>query len=63
VGDTFFREKRSVTDVERSGWSATGITEENFAKVRRLTVRSIAEQANINTETVSKILTEDLDMR
>jgi predicted transcriptional regulator len=29
----------------------------------RLTVRSIAEQANINRETVRKILTEDLDMR
>jgi len=30
---------------------------------RRLTVRSIAEQVNINRETVRKILTEDLDMR
>jgi len=30
---------------------------------RRLTVRSIAEQVNINRETVKKILTEDLDMR
>jgi DNA-directed RNA polymerase sigma subunit (sigma70/sigma32) len=30
---------------------------------RQLTVRSIAEQANINRETVRKILTEDLDMR
>jgi energy-converting hydrogenase A subunit M len=30
---------------------------------RRLTVRSIAEQANIDKETVRKILTEDLDMR
>jgi len=29
----------------------------------RLTVRSIAEQVNINRETVKKILTEDLDMR
>jgi hypothetical protein len=28
-----------------------------------LTVRSIAEQANIDRETDSKILTEDLDMR
>ena len=30
---------------------------------RRLTVRSIAEQLNIDRETVRKILTEDLDMR
>jgi len=30
---------------------------------RRLTVRSIAEQVNINRETIRKILTEDLDMR
>jgi len=29
----------------------------------RLTVRSIAEQENIDRETVRKILTEDLDMR
>jgi energy-converting hydrogenase A subunit M len=28
-----------------------------------LTVRSIAEQANIDGETVKEILTEDLDMR
>ena len=30
---------------------------------RRLTVRSITEQVNIDRETVRKILTEDLDMR
>ena len=30
---------------------------------RRLTVRSTAEQVNIDRETVGKILTEDLDMR
>jgi len=30
---------------------------------RRLTVRSIADQVNIDRETVRKILTEDLDMR
>jgi len=29
----------------------------------RLTVRSIAEQVNIERETVRKILTEDIDMR
>jgi len=30
---------------------------------RRLTVRSIAQEENIDRETVRKILTEDLDMR
>jgi len=30
---------------------------------RRLTVNCIAEQVNIDRETVRKILTEDLDMR
>jgi len=30
---------------------------------RRLTLRSIAEQVNIDRETVRKIVTEDFDMR
>ena len=51
----------SVTDEERSEQPATSRTEENIAKVRqivsenrRLTVRSIAEQVNIDRETVRK---------
>jgi len=70
VGDTFFEGRESVTDEERSGWPATSRTEENIGKIcqilranLRLIVRSIAEQVNINRETVRKILTEDLDMR
>jgi len=66
----FSEGRESVTVEERSGWPATSRTEENIAKVRqimqenrRLTVRSIAEQVNIDRETVRKILTEDLDMR
>ena len=60
--------RESVTDEERSGRPATSRTEENITKVRlrenrRLTVRSIAEQVNIDRETVRIILTEDLDMR
>jgi len=62
--------RESVADEERSGWPATSRTEENIAKIhqivhenRRLTVRSIAEQVDINRETLRKILTEDLDMR
>jgi len=66
----FSEGRESVTDKERSGWPATSRTEENIAKIHqivlencRLTVRSIAEQVNIERETVRKILTEDLDMR
>jgi len=66
----FSEGRESVTDEERSGRPATRRTEENIAKVRqilrenrRLTVRSIAEQVNIDKGPVRKILTEDLDMR
>jgi len=66
----FSKGRESVTDEERPGWPATSRTEENIAKICqivrencRLTVRGIAEQVNIDTETVRKILTEDLDMR
>ena len=66
----FSEVRESVTDKERSGWPATSRTEENIAKVSQivcenhpLTVRSVAEQVNIDRETVRKILTEDLDMR
>jgi len=59
-----------ATTTERSECPATSRTEEKIAKVlqivrenRRLTVRSIAEQVNIDRETVRKILTEDLNMR
>ena len=66
----FSEGRESVTDEERSGRPATSKTEENIAKVRQivhenrwLNVRSIEKQVNIDRETVSKILTEDLDMR
>ena len=65
----FSEGRESVTEEERSGRPATSRTEENIAEVRqfvrenrRFTVRSIAEQVNINRETVRKILTEDLDI-
>ena len=70
MGETFSDGRESVADEERSGRPATSRTKENIAKVRqivcenrRLTVRSIAQQVNIDRETVRKILTEDLDMR
>jgi len=57
----FSEGKESVTDEERSGRPATSRTEENIANVRqimrenrRLTDRSIAEQVNIDRETVRK---------
>jgi len=66
----FSEGNESFTDEERSGRPATSRTEGNIAKVRQivrenrqLTVRSIAEQVNIDRETVRKILTEDLDRR
>jgi len=66
----FSEGSESVTDQEKSGQPATNRTEENIEKFRqifrenrRLTVRSIAEQVNIDREIVRKILTEDLDMR
>jgi len=66
----FSEGRESVTDEKRSGQPATSRTEEKIVKVRqivrenrRLTVRSITEQVNIDRETVRKILTEDLDMR
>ena len=66
----FSEGSKSVTDEERLGRPATSRTEANIAKVRqivrenrRLTVRDIAEQVDIEKETVRKILTEVLDMR
>jgi len=66
----FSEGRESVTDKERSGRPATSRTEENIAKIHqivcenhRLTVTGMAEQVNIDRETVRKILTEDLDMR
>jgi len=54
--------RESVTNEERSGRPATSRTEEKFAKFRqivrencRLTVSSIAEQVNIDRETVRRI--------
>ena len=66
----FSEGREIVTDEEESGRTATSRTEENITKSRqivlenrRLTVRSIAEQANIDRETVRKILAEDLNVR
>jgi hypothetical protein len=61
-GRNIFMREDSVTDEDRSGWPAPSRTEENTAKICQivcencwLNVRSIAEQVNINRETVRKI--------
>ena len=66
----FSEGRDSVTDEERSGQPATSRMEENITKIyqivrenRWLTVRIIAEQVNIDRETVRKILTEDQKQR
>ena len=63
--ERFSEGRESVTDEERPGRPATSRTEENIAKVHqivcenhRMNVRSIAEEVNIDRETVRKILTE-----
>jgi hypothetical protein len=52
-----------VKDDERTGRPKTHRTDENVEKVRKLSVRMMAEELNIDRETVRKILTEDLGMR
>jgi hypothetical protein len=59
-----------MSDEDRLGQPATSRTGENIEKIHqivhkncRLTVTSIVEQVNIDTEIVRNILTEDHDMR
>jgi len=61
----FSEGRESVTDDERSGRPATSRTKENIAQVRQIVRenRRLAEQVNIDRETVREILTGDLDMR
>jgi predicted HTH transcriptional regulator len=64
-----FSEGREVPLIKRDQDGQQQTTEENgkicqiVHENHQLTVRSIAEQVNIDRETVRKILTEDLDMR
>jgi len=58
--ERFSEGRESVTDEERTGRPATSKTEENIAKVRqivrenrRLTVRNIPEQVNIDRENLN----------
>ena len=70
VGETFFWGKRKChrrreirTASNKQNWKNIPKIRQIIRENRRLTVRSIAEQVNINRETVGKILIEDLDMR
>jgi len=66
-----FREGReSVSDNPRSGRPATSVSDENIVKVRklitndrRLTVRMIADELQINRESVRQIVTQKLGMK
>lgn len=62
--------REDVEDDERSGRPVTMKTDENVERVRtlvrtdrRLGIRKIAEQLNMNKETVRRILTSDLYMQ
>ena len=62
--------RETVEDEPRSGRPVTSRTEENATKVktlvkadRRLTVRMIGDELNLNHQTVHNILTKDLGMR
>jgi hypothetical protein len=66
----FSGRKEDVEDDERHGRPVTMKTDENVDKVRtlvrndrRLSIRMIAEELNVDKETVRQILTENLKMR
>jgi len=70
VSETFFWGKRKCHWRREIRTASNKQNEENITKIRqivlenrRMTVRSMVEQVNIDRETVMKILTEDLDMR
>ena len=67
VGIKHFWMAVSVEDEPRSGRTCTSKTEENVTKVvrsdRRLTVRMIGSELNLNHRTVHDILTEELGMQ
>jgi len=59
-----------VEDEPRAGRTSTSTTDDNVERVRslvrpdrRLTLRMISSELNLNRFTVNQILTQDLDMR
>jgi len=67
---SFLEGRERVEDEDRLGRPLTSKTEENIERVntllrsdRRLTLRMLSEQSNLNRFTVHQILTEHLNMR
>ena len=68
--ERFSEGRESVKDDDRPGRPHTAVTDENTEKVqdvirkdRRLGVRAVAEEVNLDRESVRRILTEELNMR
>jgi len=66
----FLEGREQVEDEPRAGRTSTAKTEDNVERVRslvwsdrRLTLRMICSELNLNRFTVHQILTRDLDMR
>ena len=67
---SFFEGREQVEGEPRAGRSSTSKTEDNVERVRsrvrsdrRLTLRMMNSELNLNRFTVHQILTQDLDMR
>ena len=60
----FFSEGREqMEDEPRAGRTSTSKTDDNVRSDRRLTLRMISSELNLNRFTVHNILTQDLNMR
>jgi len=66
----FSEDRESVKDDDRPGRPRTAVTGDNIEKVRdvirkdrRLGVRAVAEEVNLERESVRRILREELNMR
>ena len=63
---SFLEGREQVENESRAERSSTSKTDDNVERVRsdrRLTLRMISSELNLNRFTVHKILTQDLDMR
>ena len=67
---SFMEGREQVEDEPRAGWHSTSKTDDNVQRVRshvrsdrRLTLKMISSELNLNRFTVHQILTQDLDMR
>jgi len=67
---SFLESREQVEDEPRAGRLSTSITDDNVERVRslvrsdrRLILRMISSELNLNRFTVHQILTQDLDMR